>query len=71
MARLKVETVSPDPVKQLVNIPRLLAALNGCVIGWKAAIVWHTGPVLEQLTKCARPTVERFIQPEAFSSDEA
>ena len=61
MARLKVEAVSPDPVKQLPNVPRLLSALNGCVIGWKPAIVWHTGAVLEQLTKCVRPTVERFI----------
>jgi hypothetical protein len=34
MARLKVEAVSPDPVKQLPNVPRLLSALNGCVIGW-------------------------------------
>jgi CubicO group peptidase (beta-lactamase class C family) len=40
MARLKVETVRSDAVKQLVNIPRLLAALNGRVIRWKTAIVW-------------------------------
>ena len=61
MARLKVETISPDAVKQLTNIPRLLTVLNGRVIGWKTAIVRHAGPVLQQLTKRERPTVERFV----------
>jgi hypothetical protein len=70
MARLKVEMVSPDAVKQLRNISRLLTALNGCVVGWKAAIVRHAGPVLEQLTKRERPAVERFVQSETFLRDE-
>ena len=70
MARLKIETVGADAVEQLPNITRLLAALNGCVIGWKTAIVRHAGPVLEQLTKCERPTVERVVQSETFLRDE-
>ncbi len=70
MARLKVEVVSPDAVKQPRNIPRLLTALNGRVIGWQAAIVRHAGPVLEQLTKREWPAVERFVQSQTFLRDE-
>ena len=60
-ARLKVETIGLDAVKQLTSIPRLLAAPNGRVIGWNTAIVRHAGPVLEQLTKREWLTVERFV----------
>ena len=70
MARFKLETVAPDALKQLVNIPRLLTSLNGCVIGCKTAIVRHTGPVLEQLTKRVRSTVERFVESETLLRNE-
>jgi hypothetical protein len=48
MAGLELEPVGPDAVEHLPGIPRLLAALNGCMIGRKSAIVRQAGPVLEQ-----------------------
>jgi hypothetical protein len=63
-AWLKIEAVGSCAIKQLRDIPWLLAAPNGVMVGGKITIVRDASAMLEQLTERERSADDRFIEPE-------